>query len=229
MQSGVRLGISLGGLSPFSSHCLTDNLEKVVFYPGCLKHECDVAEKVDANFGIILLYVTDGYRLSSVKCLRVSGLNNRHYVIINVAMCHNAGCKSLPSRSLNIPRPPRVDGGGLPLCGMPLNRILVYLTGLTLSVFGCKAAPVYRVNKKLKLQPLFEMLQTCLPPRGFLKSCMGFPESGGRLISVLSLNTGEAPATGEGLNRIPCANNVAVLQRGQSTLRCSTGQGGGVN
>ncbi len=33
--------------------------------------------------------------------------------------------KLLPSRSLNIPRPPRVDGGGLPLCGMPLTNVAV--------------------------------------------------------------------------------------------------------
>ena len=43
-----------------------------------------------------------------------------------------------------------------------------------------------------------------------LINCIVFPESGGRIISVLKMLTGEAPATGEGLNRGLCFNSVAV-------------------
>ncbi len=57
-----------------------------------------VAERVDAIFGIILLKVSERDRLSSVKCLRVSARNNRHYVACegDIEMRHHAGFDSPP-------------------------------------------------------------------------------------------------------------------------------------
>lgn len=112
------------------------SLGLAIAFPGCLKRECDVAEKVDAN------QINENLSGVAIRCGqdrpdeygKTDGQDVKRGVIHNTPIISHLQVRILPSRSLNIPRPPRVDGGGLPLCGTPLTNAVVLQRDRTTSI-----------------------------------------------------------------------------------------------